>query len=187
MIYTVGEPTKVSLATLQDVKDNLRLTHDYQDDLLCAYNATAHTVLSNYIGSFIAMREVTARGDRFLQDMPLRHTPVSGDIAIKYRDRENQLQTLDPALYTLTDNSAGQAIITYFDFNTLPEVYDSRTAVTITYSAGYTERTAPPVFKQFILLLTAKMYENPGDSALKYQSFAKSMLFYYKKQVTDAA
>lgn len=187
MRYTVGVPSRIEIASLQEIKDNLRITHDHHDSLLCNLSSAAHSVIENYTGTALNLRAVTVRGSTFIQNMVFRYGPIYGDVAITYLDLDNNTQTLDPALYEVNPNLAGESELFFLDEGALPELYVSASAVTINYTAGFSERKAPPEYKQFVLLLTGKLYENPTDSAYKYHSFAKSLLFPFKKQVSDAS
>ena len=171
---------KLYLSSLQEVKDNLRITHDGHNSLLEGHIDTASTMVENYLGRFVHHREITLKNSAFFQNAVLRFTPVLGDVLITYYDKQNQKQILASTAYVIEEDTSGEPIITYNDVATLPAVYNRLDAVSISYTAGYDQLNIPSPFKAFVLLMTAKLYENPADTALKYASFANSLLFTYK-------
>ncbi len=180
MKYTVSSPTPISVVTLPEAKGNLRITHTMQDDMIQGMINTAVIMAENYTGRAVHRRDVVATSSDFEDNIVLRETPLLGDVVIKYRDVNNTEQTLDSSLYTVYLNDQSQVVVTYEDVSDLPAVYDRTDAVTFTYTIGLNALEIPAPYKTFVLLMVTKLYENPGDTALKYRSFAHSILFVYK-------
>lgn len=182
MQYTVSSSTPITVVSLNEAKANLRITHDLQDDMIQGMVNTAVAMSENYTGRAVYERSVVATCNDFVNNEILRETPVLGGVVITYRDTDNIIQTLDSQLYSVTESDIGEPVIFYKDITNLPSLYNSADAVRITYQIGYNNSTVPAPYKTFVFLMVTKLYEHPGDSALKYRSFANSILFPYKKQ-----
>lgn len=185
MNYTLGDTTAVTVVTLAEAKANLRVDHDYQNDMIQSFINASVEMAQNYTGRLLANRPVTVTHSTFLQNMQLRYTPVVGNVVIVYRDVNDTEATLATTAYEVVIASSGELSINYLDTDTLPEVYDRSDAVTITYTAGTAENAIPEVFKTYVKLMVNKLYENPGDTPYKYRSFAESLLSGYKVQLAD--
>ena len=91
----------------------------------------------------------------------LQRRPVTAVDSIKYQDTADSEQTLDSGNYVL-DTYATRPTIWWDADATLPSLSDERSAVTVTYTAGYASRaTVPPLLKQAILLIVCEAF---GDS-----------------------
>lgn len=181
MQYTVSPPTYINVVSLEEAKANLRLTHSLQDELVQGMIHTAVTMAENYTGRYIHNRAVAITCEQFVQDLELRETPVAGNVSIQYRDGNDVLVALDPTLYSVTKSATGEQVIHYHNVGSLPTLYTRTDAVTISYAVGYSSSTVPAPYKTFVNLMVGKLYDNPADTALKYRSFAHSLLFPYKK------
>lgn len=181
MQYILSNPAiPLTIVTLEEAKANLRITHDLQDEMIQGMINTAVQMAENYTGRAIRVREVKAVSSVFQDQVLLEHTPILGDVAITYYDESDTETTLDPALYSVTQNSSGEPVISYSNVDALPKLFTRTDAVIISYEIGYDSSTVPAPYKTYILLMVTKLYENPGDTALKYRSFANSILFAYK-------
>lgn len=183
--YTAGTKTVTEVVTLAQAKANLRIDHDYQNDLIQALVNAAVEDIENYTGRAIAKTQYTATGSTFINKMQLRYTPVAVAPVITYYDENNAAQTLSDTLYAVFTNSYGDPELVFTDYDSLPALYDRSDAVKIVYSAGMEAGKVPECFKMYTLLMVNKLYENPGDTPLRYHSFAKNLIFHYKKQVSD--
>ena len=180
MQYTVSQPTLINVVSVDEAKANLRLTHSLQDELVQGMIHTAVAMAENYTGRYIHNREVVATGSEFIQDLVLRESPVAGDVSVQYRDDSDTLTALDPTLYSVTKSATGEQVIHYHNVGSLPTPFTRTDAVVISYTVGYSSSTVPAPYKTFVNLMVGKLYDNPADTALKYRSFAHSLLFPYK-------
>ena len=185
MVYKVGDLQTVTVITVEQAKANLRITHDHQNDLLQSHIDTAVTVIEDYTSRHIHNREIEIITNSFINHFEFRYTPIFSSLTIEYYDENQQKQTLDASLYDVSTNQEGNSILIYKEPISLPMLDDKLDSVSIKYTSGYGD-SVPSPFKTFVLLLVAKLYEKPMDGPLRYQSFAKSLLFSYKRQVSYA-
>ena len=175
--YTASLQTQATVVTLTEAKAHLRITHDYEDDVIQAYINSAVIAGENYTGRFLNIYDVTCKTDEFTDGLRLQYAPLVDDeaVVIKYYDSDNSLQTLDATWYSILHRNGEPEI--YFDDNkTLPSLYNREDAVVITYQSGI-----PEPFKQYVKLMITFFYENRSDSVDKLPRFTNTLLKPYKK------
>lgn len=147
-IRAVPEP--VSLAT---AKAHLRVSHDLDDSLICAYIRAAREWVENYTGHILVRRSVSQSFDGFDTYFELNYRPVIDVDPIAYVDGDGADQTL--ADYAVTTGR--------YPFRVYPDeqpTTQDNSSVTITYEAGYTEGDEPQALIQAMLLLVGHWYAN---------------------------
>lgn len=149
----VGYP--VSLA---DVKEHLRITHDFQNDLLQDYIRYACGRFDGYSGLsgqalLTQTWKYTSHG--FPQHIPLR--PIQSITSVQYYDTNNAVQTVDPAEYRHWNGHLDPLA-------SWPVTYLRRDAVSITFVAGYEDASDVPGDLIGAILMLVKFYHgNDGE------------------------
>lgn len=176
--YSVTYNTGVDVITLQEAKDHLRITHDYEDTLIQSYIDAAIISAENYTGRYLHLYDVVGKSMTFADAAVLEHGPVNGAVAITYYDSNNTLQTLSTDYYTvMVFNNVPK--ICYNPIMTLPTLYNRYDRVIVTYQAGYDPIPFP--FKQYVRLVVAFLYENRSDTVDKLPRFTNTIIRPYKR------
>ena len=180
-LATLKAGTQPDVVTLSDAKDHLNITHTYQDTLIQAYIDAAINYAENYTSRSLKIHEVTATAAAFCETITLEKTPYSSGLVIQYYNTNNALQTLAASTYVINYVN-DEPVIVFNEFENLPEVYNRKDAVKITYEAGYEdEALIPKSYKQAIKLLLGQLYENRTDTVDKLPRCMNTLLRPYKK------
>lgn len=150
--------TPVSLA---EAKASLRVDFSDDDDLITSLIAAAVGHFDGWSGTL--GRALVTQSWR--QDfggfgvMRLPVGPVASIDEIEYFDSENEVQTVDGAVYTLRTDALGS----YVDLKpgqAWPATYARPDAVSVTYVAGTAAAEVPAAIKTAILLMVGHLYAN---------------------------
>lgn len=162
IVDKIVTPSSDTVVTLDLLKDHLKISGTDEDLLLTAYLKAAQ----GYLETFTGRQFLPATWSLLMCDFPgcrveLIHPPVDeSSITVSYYDSANNLQTLDPAEYTLYPAADRGKPFILFD-GSMPAVYDRPDAVVVRYSAGYT--VVPDEISVAVLLQAASIYENRQD------------------------
>lgn len=145
--------------TVDELKHELRIDHDHDDELLSRYIATA-TALAEHE---LAVQIKSATYDYKRHKFPPGHepilipmAPISSVTSISYTDEDGNSQTWSSALYeTALDRKPAQ--IRPLDTQDYPETDDAYNTVTVRYVSGYS--TIPETIKQAIRTMVVSWYE----------------------------
>jgi hypothetical protein len=146
--------------SLEDLKRHLRITSDDLDDTLIMYLHAAIESAEHHIGSIIAISEFVYEGwfvrsfDMKGPGCELKSVEVDGD-------------PLEETDYTVSRCT----ILISQDVNQCEKM-------TVTYEAGMTQ--VPFDIKAAVLLIAAKLFNNPVDSVETLPSVAKNLLRPYR-------
>lgn len=145
--------------TLEDLKRHLRITSDDLDETLEPYLLAAVNAAENSIGSIIAMSEFMDRR-RFTSVIHLEG-PVVEVISVSLDGVEiaEEDYTLDGRILTISEELKGDSL-------------------TLAYKAGMPQ--VPFDIKAAVMLMAAKLFNNPADSVEQLPSAAKNMLRPYR-------
>lgn len=150
---------------LEIAKRHLRVELDYLgDDLLIqAYAAAAQSHVdgpSGWLGRAIGPQTLEASFDRFACDfIPLRYSPITEIVSIKYDDTDEAEQTLSPTAYQLDPEG-----VLRVGADAWPTAYCRRGSVRVRYKAGFA--VTPPAITAALLLMTGDMYSQRESFAL---------------------
>lgn len=145
--------------TLEEAKAHLRVTHAEEDACISTLIIIAREICEAKTLQALAPQTWRVTLDRFPSAIELVMTPVTSILSIKYRDYNNDIQTLSPSSYRLDNsNDFTSAWALPADGYTWPTTYDSINAVELDYVAGYT--AAPASYKQWMLLTIGHFYRN---------------------------
>lgn len=155
---TVTAATSAEPLTLAEAKKQLEIaTDDAAHDVhMAALIEMVREIVEDDTGVILNSRSVVEKFPYFPDCFELRHRPVNSITSITYYDSANASQTFSSGEYS-TDLARG---IVHYDYDaTIPATYDRWDAVTVTYSAGYTQTTCPEKFKQMMKLLVGYYFE----------------------------
>lgn len=121
--------------------------------------------------------------DFFPDAIRLQMPPVQDIVAVQYVDTDGNLQTLDPAAYTLDNASEPGWIVPNHGYE-WPGTRDQINAVAVVYTAGYGSAAAVPApIRHWIAKSVEEMYRLRGVTAAKAavpQDFADALLWPYR-------
>lgn len=166
MMLQVNTAPHLRWATLQEVKDHLRVTSAAED----AYIAQLIAAVQNYAEKITNRTILTTAYILHLDQFPASKVielpkPKTQSIThIKYYDSDNALQTLASSQY-VTDIISEPARITEASGVTWPTTYSRTNAVQVQYIAGWTAASFIPAgLTQAMLFTAAHFFEfrNPA-------------------------
>lgn len=146
--------------TLAEVKANLRITWDSEDELLHSYIELAEGIVLQDLPEYMlrpAAMELTL--DCFPDEIQLARTPVTEIRQVKYYDTEGELQSL-------TENEDFHADLRSFPARLWPATSWPRTqlrpaAVTVLFSVGYSSLgDVPAAVRNLLHLWVSHLYSN---------------------------
>lgn len=148
MLITVSAPT-VEPVSLMEVKEHLRVSHDFQDDLISAYISAAREALEMETGRALAAGTYRWVGDGsvgYVHSLPM--WPVATVTEVTYEDGTGARVAFTG--YVLDSDRSFISIAA--------PPYGTRLSVTFTTVAGI----LPPALKAALFLLVADLYEQGG-------------------------
>jgi uncharacterized phiE125 gp8 family phage protein len=153
-------PSTVSVLTLQEVKDHLRVDAEQDDPVLTSLLVAAEDYVEKALDRALMQKTYRLDCPHFFPCVGLPWSPLSEVESIEYYDSSNDLQTLDDAVYDV-DFTVEPAQIRLAYQQSWPTTYCRPDAVQITYVVGYeTTAEVPQLQKQAVLLLIGAWFEN---------------------------
>lgn len=145
--------------SLSEAKTHLRVTASDEDAYILSLTTTAREVCEAKTGQAMATQTWRLTLDSFPSAIELPITPVQSVTHVKYLDTSNNLQTLNPANYTLDNASDYKSawVVPGYGYD-WPDTYDVINAVQVDYVAGFT--AAPQAYKHWMLTVIAHFYRN---------------------------
>lgn len=154
---------------LDEIKDLLRVEHDYDNDRINLANRTAAEVLSGHAWIQLLEGTRTLRSQAFpaCRLLYLPYPPLLTIESVKYLDLSETLQTVDDENYIVhTWHQPG--VVQFRDEFGYPDVASRLDAVQVQYTCGYgTGAEVPPAVKEALFFLIKHLYDHPdmdGDS-----------------------
>lgn len=163
----VTAPTSEPI-TLAQAKEQARITHDSEDDLLLSYIATAREQGELYMGRGFLTQTWKLTLDEFAEIIWLpMAAPLQSVTSVQYYDSDGTLQTLASSYYVVDTTSQPGRIVRAANMS-WPSTHPDRLSgrVVITYIVGWaTEEAVPSRIKQGIkLYVTALDADRSGDT-----------------------
>ncbi len=152
--YKIGETIFAELHTLAEIKNYLRVTHDYDDQLIFNLYQTAIIAAENLLGVSINVKIITALVDKAAKFIKLRHTKIIEIKSVNILDDKGKLDITNS--YGSFDSNVNQLQIN--------EKYINRNLEIEYVSSFYNNEILPPI-KQGILMHIALMYEYSDHNA----------------------
>lgn len=154
--------------SLDRLKQHLRVTHAFEDDLLADYLRAAVRQVEALTWRALLTQTFRLTLDDFPQSIDdLIYVPrprLQSVTAISYLDTDGEEQTLDPADYEI-DAVGEPGRIRQAIYKSWPQTLRVSGCVSITYVAGWTSAAAvPSTLVAAVLLAAASLYETREDS-----------------------
>lgn len=155
---------EVEPVTVQEVKDNLRVTDTDEDSLIAGLITSARMIVEQITRRSLINKTYDLYLDAFpaSEVIELPFPPLSSVTSVKYYDQDNQLQTLGASNYQTDNRSApGRIVLTEDGAWPLTEG-DKVNAVEIRFIAGYGASAAavPNPIRLAIIHLVSHWFEH---------------------------
>jgi uncharacterized phiE125 gp8 family phage protein len=144
-----------AVLSLADAKAHLRVDGSDEDTLIASLRDAAADWVERHAGVSLAPRAFEWRGEGFepVIDLPLR--PVTAITAITYLDAAGVSVALAPADWRLSADSIMPAAGTVW-----PGTLEEPGAVTISFTAGFVDRTFAPGLHHAVKMMLAHLHLN---------------------------
>ena len=175
-------PPTSEVVSVAEAKAHLRVTHTDEDAYIGVLISAAREQAEQLTERAIGEQSLLLQLDAFPDEILLQYPPIIAVDSLQYRDTDGDMQTIDPANYTLDTGLEPSWILPAVDYE-WPETDESANALQVTYRAGYTDVNCPAAIKQWILLKVGELYENREASmerAVTSPSFVDHMLDRYR-------
>lgn len=161
-LTVITEP-EVEPLSLDDAKQHLRFSHDYEDDLIRSLIVAARRYAETYTGKAFITQTLKLTRDTFPNGcFRLPRPPLQTVTHIKYTNTLGVLTTVDSSTYVV-DATTEVGRIGLADGETWPtDAIQQIAAVQVTYDAGYgdTASSVPQTIKQAMKLLIGHWFAN---------------------------
>ncbi|SKA31035.1 head-tail connector protein [Consotaella salsifontis] len=158
---TVTTPPATEPVTLDDVKRQVYVDHDDDNDLIERLIAAARDHVERYCGAMFASQTVTIKCDEFGDFSYLPVAPVSSISSIEYDAIGGTAVTLPTSVYELRSDGIESRIVLKYGQQWPPIQPGSR--ITVTAVVGHDD--VPPAVKHAMLLYIANAFENRENAA----------------------
>lgn len=175
MKYRVITPPSSEPITLDEARTHLRIEPygsppEHPDDTYISTLITvARQFCEEYLERSLATQTIQVLADEFNPPIRLVNAPIQAIDSITYVDTDGITQTLSASIYEL-DSYGNRVRLQYGQ--TYPTTRIQEDAVTVTYTAGYTNGVSPDTYplpapiKAAMLLLIGNYYENRQQDVL---------------------
>lgn len=159
--YKVTTPPTVEPVSLTDMKLNMRVTCDADDNLITAYIAASRQWCEDYENRAYITQTITLKRDSFYGGIVLPKPNLQSVTTIKYIDQAGVNQTLDSSIYDV-DIYSEPGIVTLAFGEQWPTIRGDHNGVEIIYVAGYGDASTdmPESTIQAIKLMCGHLYEH---------------------------
>ena len=151
------------VVTPERVRRNSRIPDTTEDDWIIEAIESAHEYIEEYLGCCIAMADYRMTLDRFPRkrgsiDLPV--WPVKEVANVQYVDPTGAVKSIElDKIVQPSDN--GRFTLRLKDHELFPSTRATPNAVTITFTAGWSEvEKVPKTLRRAALMLTSHWYEN---------------------------
>ncbi|MGI4775418.1 MAG: head-tail connector protein [Janthinobacterium lividum] len=156
--------------SLDQVKNYLRVSHTYDDDLIKSLTETAINVAENFTSLCLLSREITFVSNLEEEKFALKYSPIRKLVSVSL-GKANLSFALANDQY-------------YMDFERSSLYLQrpiSNNELTVKYIAGFKASAIPCSIKQGILLHVCEMYDREGESTSILSNESKNLYLPYKK------
>lgn len=180
------EDDVLSLLPLAKLKQNERITHAYDDDLLTDCIKRAYTALDGRFGWLnrsILTQTYTLYLSNFSRVMELPYGPVQSVTSIKYYDGDEVLQTLAASNYEVQTGEFVCKITKDYEA-TWPTLDERQRAIEILYVAGFGDPDTmdwpiKTAIQDAMILLASHRYRNPAATYAEPRTIAVNRTVQY--------
>lgn len=161
--------------TVSEAKQHLRVTGSLEDAYIAGLITKARRLTETYTGRALITQTLRYTADSFpcSRILRLERPPLLTVESIEYHDSNNDLQTLDDALYSVDILSTPGRVV-LLDGERWPNLANEPNCVDVIFTAGYgvAPTSVPDELIQGILLLIGTFYENRESIAVQPNNMA---------------
>jgi len=158
MRYKIISPPRHEPVDLASAKDQMRVLHNQEDDLIKSYVAAAREWSEGYTNRFLVRQLIDVYLDDFEDGLTLPYAPIDSVESISYIALDGEVVTLNSNEYRSYPDESGVDIE---PVESWPLTAAQREAVTIRCYVGYGEDyQVPHTVKLAIKMLAAHWYVN---------------------------
>lgn len=157
--YTISTAPTSYPVSVSEVKQHLRLDHDYEDDWIYQTIAAATDVIQHELDRQILTATWALNMDDFPEyDEPIfiQKAPLASVTSVQYYDTDNAQQTWSSSLYTVSTSFPGR--ICLVEGQSYPDTKERPDAVTVTFVAGAS--SVPATIQLAMQQLIGLWYDN---------------------------
>lgn len=166
--YTVTDTRNIEIWPLIEVKNYLRISHDYDDKLLSNLLVTATESAELFLGLKLNIKRLRVKINKASDVIRLKYVPILDIEIVSLEDADGKYNIMDDFGDVQTDSST----------ISLNSKYIGRD-LEIEYKAGYLEDSIPRAIRHGILMHVSDMYENSID-AVSLSSQIKDLYVPYR-------
>ena len=159
MGLTLITPASSLPVTAAQVKLLTRIDDTAFDDLLGLLLPAAHRAIGELAGASLGEQAWQLTLDAFSDAIELQRGPVTAVSAVGYTDPDGAAQVVDPAIYTIDLASTPQWLVRNAD-SAWPTPLDRINAVTVDFTAGWTDATLPDDLRLAVAGLVQHWFES---------------------------
>lgn len=152
--YIVSNIKNIDIWPLEEVKNYLRISHDYDDRLIANLASAAIESAESFTGLSLHIKQVTCKVNNISNIVHLKYIPILEIDEIYLLECGGKKNITDDFGYVQTDNPCLHFVDSYVGCE-----------VEIEYKAGY-KANIPRSIQHGILMHIAVMYENAEDAAI---------------------
>jgi len=165
MSLTLVTPPQVEPVAVGLVREQAVVAHDEDDGLLLRLITAARMHVEQVTWRQLITATYEWRLDRLCGALYVPRPPLQSVVSLEYADAQGNLQTLEPAAYTVDSHSTPGRIVPAAG-TSWPATRGHIDDVTVTFIAGYgTPEDVPEPLTHAILMLVAYWYEQRESAA----------------------
>lgn len=147
--------------SVQQLKNQLRIEHSEEDELLKTYIVAAREYAESVTSNKVLKQQWQIAFDEFSDSMELPIRPLISVESVQYVDTDGATQTLDASIYSVDDFDF-RAKINLAYGQDWPDTRAQSNAVLV--NATFGNKQPPKRIQQAILLMASHWYENREDA-----------------------
>ena len=173
-------PPDLEPVSVDEAKLHLRLVTNDEDALVEAYITAAREYAEDFLGRALLTQtwELTTRKfpDNYDEPILVPKAPLQSLTSITYIDNNGASQVMDPTTYSVDTASEPGRIFSVWA-TPWPVIRDVWNAVVVRFVAGYggTADLVPRSIRQGILVDTAGLFENRGETGTEFRAAAEAL------------
>tara|TARA_R100001440_G_scaffold171_2_gene525 strand:- start:10872 stop:11456 length:585 start_codon:yes stop_codon:yes gene_type:complete len=184
-------PADISVVTLSEAKDHLRVSNTDDDTLITNLILAATQAAQNYTNRFFINHSVRMDCDTWDETLYFYKSPVFSSTTIEYYGTSSTVYDVWDSVNYIVDKVHEPARLLLQADKSYPTLADRKAAIKLTYVSGYGTAASdvPQAIKQAVLLMIGNFYENRqevvvGRIATEMPKSAQYLLDQYKVQIT---
>lgn len=186
----ISFPADISVVSLSDAKDHLRVGNSDDDTLITNLILAATQAAQNYTNRFFINHTLRMDCDTWDETEYFYKSPIYSSTSVEYYGTSATVYDVWDSSNYIVDKVHQPARLLLQENKTYPTLADRKAAIKLTYISGYgtTKSDVPQGIKQAVLLMIGNWYENRqqvvvGRVANEVPKSAEYLLDQYKIQV----